>query len=731
MVLRKCHGCDDTGRIRAAAASGLSLMLLGGVLSGAALPAHADEPDADRIRLAARQAGLGALSEVPVPAPANLDRYLNPGEPARAAVIVLGKALFWDMQVGSDGQACGSCHFHAGADNRTRNQLSPGLKHREVAARGRFGSVGSGGGGGPDYRLRAEDFPFHRLKDPEDRHSALLFDSDDVVSSQGVRYARYTGIGPDAAAENSAPAADAVFQLDGANTRRVEPRNTPTVINAVFNFTNFWDGRASAWFNGVTGSGMLDSDARILVVRDGELVERPATLYPASLASQAIVPPTSDLEMSFAGRRFPDIGRKLQRLKPLGLQRVHPRDGVLGPLAEARVVDGRLQGPAGLRTTYRELVEAAFRPELWSSRLAVGFGPGGVRRLHRETVAGADAGYTQMEANFALFFGIAVQLYQATLISDQTPFDRFMLGDNDALDADALRGLKSFITVEQGGNCIACHSGPELTAAAVGQMQDADGATLVEISSMPELEQGLLVAGGQTAWVDKGFSNIGVRPSREDPGRGDEDEQGRPLAFARLALASHPAAPALPECGQPQQGACPRNGRAAVNGAFKTPGLRNVELTGPYFHNGGIARLEQAVEFYDRQGDFSDQNIADLDGEMARIDLDDDDERPLVKFLLALTDERVRQEMAPFDHPQLLVPHGHRAPRPAVHCTGLDAACDHLLELPAVGAGGRPAAGLPPLASFLGVAHIGSDDDDSSDDPDREADDDRGAGNRR
>ena len=34
----------------------------------------------------------------------------------RRAAIALGKALFWDMQVGSDGiQACGSCHFRAGA----------------------------------------------------------------------------------------------------------------------------------------------------------------------------------------------------------------------------------------------------------------------------------------------------------------------------------------------------------------------------------------------------------------------------------------------------------------------------------------------------------------------------------------------------------------------------------------------------------------------------------------
>ena len=40
----------------------------------------------------------------------------DPSHP-RNKLVALGKALFWDMQVGSDGiQACASCHFHAGAD---------------------------------------------------------------------------------------------------------------------------------------------------------------------------------------------------------------------------------------------------------------------------------------------------------------------------------------------------------------------------------------------------------------------------------------------------------------------------------------------------------------------------------------------------------------------------------------------------------------------------------------
>src|SRR5580765_7539862 len=61
------------------------------------------------------------LKTVAVPPVPELDRYVRD----RAALLVLGKALFWDMQVGSDGRtACATCHFHAGADHRAQNQLS-------------------------------------------------------------------------------------------------------------------------------------------------------------------------------------------------------------------------------------------------------------------------------------------------------------------------------------------------------------------------------------------------------------------------------------------------------------------------------------------------------------------------------------------------------------------------------------------------------------------------------
>lgn len=120
----------------------------------------------------------------------------------------------------------------------------------------------------------------------------------------------------------------------------------------------------------------------------------------------------------------------------------------------------------------------------------------------------------------------------------------------------------------------------------------------------------------------------------------------------------------------------------------KTPGLRNVELTAPYFHNGGQLTLEQVVEFYNRGGDFNEQNIANLDPDIERLGLSAQEKSDLVAFLKALTDERVRLEKAPFDHPQLFVPNGHPGNQNSVTNDGKGQATDQLLEIPAVGRNG-------------------------------------------
>ena len=81
-------------------------------------------------------------------------------------LVALGKALFWDGAVGSDGQACASCHFHAGADPRIVNQLSPGLKVQPLADV-TFGGIFPAGSAGhharrvPDAtgKWRAQHYP--------------------------------------------------------------------------------------------------------------------------------------------------------------------------------------------------------------------------------------------------------------------------------------------------------------------------------------------------------------------------------------------------------------------------------------------------------------------------------------------------------------------------------------------------------------------------------------------
>ena len=196
---------------------------------------------------------LASLKFAPIPEPPNLGEFVRD----RDAAIKLGKALFWDMQVGSDGiQACASCHFAAGADNRSKNQLSPGL----------LGGDTTFNTGGPNHQLESGDFPFHRLENPADRFSTVLSDSNDVTSSMGVTLTEFLDIVPGSAEDLGKVVRDPVFNVNDTNTRRVEPRNTPSVINSVFNFDNFWDGRARNIFNGVNPFGDLDPDARVLRV---------------------------------------------------------------------------------------------------------------------------------------------------------------------------------------------------------------------------------------------------------------------------------------------------------------------------------------------------------------------------------------------------------------------------------------------------------------------------------
>jgi cytochrome c peroxidase len=411
------------------------------------------------------EVSLGSLKTVPTPEPANLNQFLKDGADARAAAIALGKALFWDSAVGSDGTACATCHFNAGADSRTKNQLDPGL--RAIPPDSLF-STGTPFFFGPNKQLVVSDFPFHRLSDPTDRHTVIA-DTNDIASSQGVTPFVFVDIQPGSINETAgAPTANAA--IFGSGVRAVEPRNTPTVINAIFNYRNFWDGRARFEFNGVNPIGDLDPTARVFDAPTGaSLVSIQLNgnlrLENASLASQATGPPTSDLEMSYAGRTFAKIGKKMLALQhALPTQLVALDDSVLGTMSRSP--------QPGIGPNYQSLIQQAFQPRWWRSNRVITFNPDGSFNIDGPPPPGQNETnrFTQAEANFSLFWGIAIQMYEATLRADDTPFDRAFDSGNPltfsspAWGAAEKLGLDVF---QNKGKCIACHGGPELTNASV------------------------------------------------------------------------------------------------------------------------------------------------------------------------------------------------------------------------------------------------------------------------
>jgi hypothetical protein len=111
-------------------------------------------------------------------------------------------------------------------------------------------------------------------------------------------------------------------------------------------------------------------------------------------------------------------------------------------------------------------------------------------------------------------------------------------------------------------------------------------------------------------------------------------------------------------------------------------------------HNGGIARLEDVIWFYARGTDFLEENIDNADPivgpipEIVGADIPQAERRrrvrTLVAFLKTLTDERIRRQRAPFDHPELPIPHGYTQ---TVSGGSSTANQEGWITLPAVGAG--------------------------------------------
>ena len=92
-------------------------------------------------------------------------------------------------------------------------------------------------------------------------------------------------------------------------------------------------------------------------------------------------------------------------------------------------------------------------------------------------------------------------------------------------------------------------------------------------------------------------------------------------------------------------------GNPADDGKMLTPGLRNVALRAPHFHNGRAPDLRAVIDFYDRGGDFNHPNKS---VQIAPIGFTPPEKDDLLAFLRdALTDPRVATESGPFERPLL------------------------------------------------------------------------------
>jgi cytochrome c peroxidase len=177
----------------------------------------------------------------------------------------------------------------------------------------------------------------------------------------------------------------------------------------------------------------------------------------------------------------------------------------------------------------------------------------------------------------------ALASFERTLVFDDSPLDRFMEGDTSALGEAQLRGLSLFLGKAR---CVQCHHGPNLT--------------------------------------DNEFHNLGVP---------DESVVSDPLTLAAIRF----DAQRMGLEGWQQLDYDP--GRELVTkdpadrGKFRTMGLRNIEASAPYMHNGALATLRDVVVFYNRGGG-RDTNKSPMIEPLGLSDSEIDD---LVSFLAALT----------------------------------------------------------------------------------------------
>ena len=196
----------------------------------------------------------------------------------------------------------------------------------------------------------------------------------------------------------------------------------------------------------------------------------------------------------------------------------------------------------------------------------------------------------------------AIASYERTQLSFDSPFDRFIAGDNNAIDASAKRGWELFNTQAR---CNKCH-------ALVETQRDV------------------------TVFTDNDFHNIGVGIIRHNVAAlARQAEQliksGDTAAIDRAAIQTDMSA----------LGRFLITKQEKDTASFKTPDIRNVLLTGPYFHDGSQETLWDVMDHYNK-GDGLHNPW--LDEDMQPLALTETDIDDLVAFLASLTSASYKEQ---------------------------------------------------------------------------------------
>ncbi len=183
----------------------------------------------------------------------------------------------------------------------------------------------------------------------------------------------------------------------------------------------------------------------------------------------------------------------------------------------------------------------------------------------------------------------AIASFQRTLISGDSPYDRYANGDEDAISESAKRGADLFFGEDL--ECFHCHGGFVFSAA----VDHADNVF------------------DQASFQNNGLYNI--------DGRG-----------------AYPAS---------NTGLFEHTGDPGDMGRFKPPTLRNIALTAPYMHDGSLETLDEVLDHYARGGTLTTEGENVGDGALSPnkslfvngFELTEERRADIIAFLESLTDE--------------------------------------------------------------------------------------------